>query len=97
MAKTNAERQKIFHKKMLAQGFSRVVVYAPLDRVAELRAMASMFREQWTDPALLVSMQAALIEAKGALSASVDENTKQGALKAVTQAIQKYRDYEEPI
>jgi hypothetical protein len=97
MAKSNAERQKEFHQKMLGQGNVRVVVYAPAARAAEIRAIAALLRDRVSNPDLFKGMQNALIEAKGALSASVDGNTKDAALKAVKTVLEKCRDYDEPI
>ena len=74
-----------------------MVVYAPVTQTSEIRKIASNMRELHVDPELLKSMQTALIEAKGALSASVDENTKQMALSSVVRVLNKFRDQDVPI
>jgi|MGYP003627316713 hypothetical protein len=97
MPKSNAERQKDFHKKMLVRGNARVVVYAPKAQASEIRGIAAAMRERACDPDMFEVVRKALIESKGALSASVDENTKIQALGAIEAALTKCRDYEEPI
>ena len=71
MAKTNAERQKEFHQKMLGEGNVKVVVYAPKDRASDIRVIAANMRNIANKPSLISSLQRTLIEAKGALSCSV--------------------------
>ena len=88
MAKTNAERQKEFHQKMLGEGNVKVVVYAPKDRASDIRVIAANMRNIANKPSLISSLQRTLIEAKGALSCSVDENTKQQALSSVKEALE---------
>ena len=92
MPKSNAERQKEFHQSMKERGFTRVVVYAPSGQAREIRRIASVMRDLYSDPELITVMQEALTEAKGALSASVDENTKRTALSSVKRALDKFKD-----
>ena len=97
MVKSNSQRQKLFHEKMTDSGFRRVVVYAPRERAIELRNMAATMRSQSDDPSLLGTLKIALNTAKGALSASVDQNTKNDALKTVKKALAELKENEEPI
>lgn len=61
MAISNSERQKKYNKRMAEQGFKRVVLYVPEDRVMEIKSIASRMRNE--KDITLTAMQEAVKEA----------------------------------
>ena len=90
MAKTNAERQKEFHQKMRDEGFVKVVVYAPEDKAATIRNMASEMRNSSTTIDVSDIAIKALEAAKAGLNAP-DQYTRNKAMIAVKNALKQAR------
>ena len=45
-AKSNAEKQRDYYRRMIARGFKATTVFVPADKVKELRAIAKVMRER---------------------------------------------------
>lgn len=97
MAKTNAERQREFHRKMLDQGFVKVVVYAPEDKAVVIRNMATELRNNSTAPADVSEITINALEAAKLALNAPDQYTKNKALIAVKNALKQARKAERPI